>query len=138
MFQPITLAPMFSRASSTIRALSFTSPPCLSWASRQAASGTTQSWSRSPPSPSGFSSLWFGPATKPSSEIEISHLSLLILPPQWAVAADAASFYMPIDPYVPKDPSGPRNAGVGPPVLWLLRMRLRGVEPPRPFGHGDL
>jgi hypothetical protein len=24
-----------------------------------------------PPSPSGFSSLWFGPATKPSSEIEI-------------------------------------------------------------------
>jgi hypothetical protein len=26
-----------------------------------AASGTTQSWSRSPPSPSGFSSLWFGP-----------------------------------------------------------------------------
>jgi hypothetical protein len=64
-------APMFSRDSSTICALSFTSPPSLSWDWRQAASGTIQSWSRSPPSPSGFSSLWFGPATKPSSEIEI-------------------------------------------------------------------
>ncbi len=82
MFRPITAAPMFSRASSSIRALSFTSPPSMPWASRQAASGTTQSWSRSPPSPSGFSSLWFGPATKPSSEIEMSHLSLLIVPPQ--------------------------------------------------------
>ena len=38
----------------------------LSWDWRQAASGTTQSWSRSPDSPSRFCSLWFGPATKPS------------------------------------------------------------------------
>jgi hypothetical protein len=45
--------------------------PCLSCASRQAASGTIQSWSRSPPSPSGFSSLWFGPATYPSADIEM-------------------------------------------------------------------
>ena len=44
---------------------------CSSWDWRHAASGTTQLWSRSAPSPSGFSSLWFGPATKPSREIEI-------------------------------------------------------------------
>src|SRR5688500_16902444 len=68
MFRPITLAPTFSPDSSSTRVLSFTSPPCLQWASRQPASGTTHSWSRSPPSPSGFSSLWFGPATKPSSD----------------------------------------------------------------------
>jgi len=71
MFRPITPAPMFSAASCITRVLSLTSPPFLPWGSRQAASGTTQSWSRSPPSPSGFSSLCFGPATNPSSEIEI-------------------------------------------------------------------
>jgi hypothetical protein len=71
MLRPITPAPTFSTDSSNIRVLSFTSPPCSPCDWRQAASGTTQSWSRSPPSPSGFSSLWFGPATKPSSEIEI-------------------------------------------------------------------
>jgi hypothetical protein len=56
MFRPITPAPTFSTDSSDIRVLSLTSPPCLPWDWRQAASGTTQSWSRSPPSPSGFSS----------------------------------------------------------------------------------
>ena len=71
MFRPITAAPMFSRASATIREFSFSSPPSRSWVSRQAASETTQSWSSSPPSPIGSSSLWFGPATKPSSEIEM-------------------------------------------------------------------
>src|SRR4051795_2965636 len=71
MLRPITPAPTFSNVSSMIRVLSFTSPPCLSCDSRQAASETAQSCSCSPPSPSGFSSLWFGPATKPSSEIEI-------------------------------------------------------------------
>src|ERR671925_795953 len=78
MLRPITPAPMFARDSSTIRELGLTSPPSLSCASRQAASGTIQSCSRSPPSPSGFSSLWFGPATYPSAEIVIWHLSLLI------------------------------------------------------------
>jgi hypothetical protein len=71
MLRPITAAPMFSTASATTWLLAFTSPPGLPWDSRQAASGTTQSWRRSPPSPSGFSSLWFGPATNPSSEIEM-------------------------------------------------------------------
>src|SRR3954452_18489764 len=78
MFRPMTAAPTFSSVSSMIRELAFTSPPSLPCASRQAASGTTQSCSRSPPSPSGSSSLWFGPATNPSTEIEMSHLSLLI------------------------------------------------------------
>src|ERR671932_662356 len=92
MLRPITPAPMFSRDSSTIRVLGLTSPPCLSCASRQAASGTIQSWSRSPPSPSGFSSLWFGPATNPSAEMEMWHLSLLIAPPQLAAAVDRGDF----------------------------------------------
>ena len=71
MFRPITAAPMFSSDSSNTGVLSFTSPPGAPWDRRQTASGTSQSCSRSPPSPSGFSSLWFGPATKPSSEIEM-------------------------------------------------------------------
>ena len=43
MFRPITPAPMFSIDSSNTRVLPFTSPPCLPWDWRQAASGTTQS-----------------------------------------------------------------------------------------------
>ena len=43
MFRPMIAAPMFSRDSSTIRVLSFSSPPSLSWTSRQAASEVTQS-----------------------------------------------------------------------------------------------
>jgi hypothetical protein len=35
----------------------------------------------SPPSPSGCSRLWFGPATKPSRDIEMSSVSLAIVPP---------------------------------------------------------
>src|ERR687888_746162 len=81
MLRPITPAPTFSSVSSMIGVLSFTSPPCLSCDARQAASETAQSCSRSPPSPSGFSSLWLGPATNPSAEIEISHLNLLIESP---------------------------------------------------------
>src|SRR4029453_3170757 len=44
-------APMFSRDSSTTRALSLSSPPCLPWDWRQAASGTPQSGGASRPSP---------------------------------------------------------------------------------------
>jgi len=47
----------------------------------QARSATIQSCRRSPPSPSGFSSLWFGPAMKPSNDIEIWNLSLVTVPP---------------------------------------------------------
>src|SRR5581483_8077795 len=81
MLRPITPAPTFSNVSSMIRVLSFTSPSCAPCDLRQAASDTAQTCSRSPRSPSGFSSLWFGPATNPSSEIEMWHLSLPIAPP---------------------------------------------------------
>src|ERR1700741_3370841 len=40
-----------------------------------------QSCSCVPPSPRGCSTPWFGPAVKPSSEIEISNLSLDIASP---------------------------------------------------------
>jgi len=33
---------------------------------------------RSPPSPSGFSSLWFGPAPNPSIDIVMPHVTVLI------------------------------------------------------------
>src|SRR5919204_3659418 len=89
MLRPITAAPMFSAASSTTRVLSFTSPPCLSCDSRQTASETIQSCRLSPPSPSGFSSLWFGPATNPSAETEMWHLSLLICPSRFSVVVTA-------------------------------------------------
>jgi hypothetical protein len=56
-------APMLSFASSRIAVLALTSPPSLPWGSRQALRASIQSWICSPPSPSGFSSLWFGPAT---------------------------------------------------------------------------
>jgi hypothetical protein len=71
MLRPMMLAPTFSLVPSMIRELAFTSPPSLSCDSRHAASETAQSCRDSPPSPSGSSSLWFGPATNPSAEIEM-------------------------------------------------------------------
>ena len=38
--------------------------------------GNTHSCSRVPPIPRGFSTLWLGPATKPSSDIDILTRSL--------------------------------------------------------------
>ena len=61
--RPMISAPTFASASSTTAVLAFTSPPSLPWGSRHAFSATTQSCRLSPPSPSGFSLLWFGPAT---------------------------------------------------------------------------
>jgi hypothetical protein len=71
MLRPITVAPMFSSDRWTTSLDALTSPPCWPWDERQAARPKTHSCSRMPPSPSGCSSLWFGPATKPSSDIEI-------------------------------------------------------------------
>ena len=51
--------------------------PCCS---RKTASGKIHSCSPIPPTPSGFSSLWSGPATKPSSDIEMWNRSLPIAP----------------------------------------------------------
>src|SRR5439155_18746968 len=42
------------------------------WRSRKLASRNIHSCKRSPPRPSGCSRVWSGPATKPSSDIEIS------------------------------------------------------------------
>ena len=61
--RPMISAPTFACASSRTALLAFTSPPSLPWGSRKAFSATTQSCRLSPPSPSGFSSLWLGPAT---------------------------------------------------------------------------
>ena len=71
ILRPITVAPTFSSASSMTGVLALTSPPSRPCGLRQAASLMTHSCSCSPPSPSGSASLGFGPATKPSSEIEI-------------------------------------------------------------------
>jgi hypothetical protein len=38
-------------------------------------------WRRSPPSPMGSARLWFGPATNPSIDIAMSHVTLVMLPP---------------------------------------------------------
>src|SRR5215218_10169701 len=71
MLRPMMVAPMFCSDSSTTVLLSFTSPPSMPCGERHALSGNTHSCSRMPPMPSGFSTLCFGPATKPSSDIEI-------------------------------------------------------------------
>src|SRR6478735_5039665 len=76
MLRPITVAPMFASDSSTTRVLSLTSPPGIPCMERHAASGNTHSCSRMPPIPSGLSTLCSGPATNPSSDIEIFMRSL--------------------------------------------------------------
>ena len=71
MLRPITVAPILATDSSTTALLSFASPPSSPTIERHTASGNTHSCSRIPPIPSGLSTLWPGPATKPSSDIEI-------------------------------------------------------------------
>src|SRR4051812_38106200 len=47
------------------------------WAVRSAGSTTSprcQAWTCMPPTPSGFSRLWLGPAAKPSSEMDMWHV----------------------------------------------------------------
>ncbi len=61
--RPMISAPTFACSSATTALLTFSSPPSSPLGSRHAFSLTSQSCSRSPPSPSGSSWLWFGPAT---------------------------------------------------------------------------
>jgi hypothetical protein len=68
MFRPMTTAPTFLFHRFAYSA-SASLPPRAAKA---------HSCSDSPPSPSGFSRLWFGPAMKPSIEIEMLNLSLLM------------------------------------------------------------
>jgi hypothetical protein len=56
-------APTFANKSSTTGVLAFTLPPSIPWSSRNARNANAHSWSLSPLSPSGFSTLWLGPAT---------------------------------------------------------------------------
>src|SRR4029453_10872856 len=81
MFRPMMVAPAPPRMSSANGVLALTSPPSPPWLSRKALSGTSQSWSSSPPTPSGCSGDWSGPATKPSTDIVMFSFSLLIDPP---------------------------------------------------------
>src|SRR5438874_2615339 len=81
MFRPMMVAPAPPRMSSANGVLALTSPPSSPWLSRNALSGTSQSWSCSPPTPSGCSGDWCGPATKPSIDIVMFSFNLLIDPP---------------------------------------------------------
>jgi hypothetical protein len=77
-------APTPAKRSRSTSSLALTSPPseprpCISLKNL---SGVAHSWRFSPPTPSGFSSLWSRPATYPSSEIAMLNLSLLIFPPR--------------------------------------------------------
>jgi hypothetical protein len=76
MLRPIIEAPMFRSDSSITAVLSLTSPPSSPCIARQTLSGTTHSCSCVPPIPSGWSTLWLGPAMKPSRDIEIVKRSL--------------------------------------------------------------
>jgi hypothetical protein len=69
MFRPITVAPTLACASSTTAVLALTSPPSSPCCLRHASSVKTHWCSCIPPTPSGFSWLWSGPATNPSNDI---------------------------------------------------------------------
>src|SRR5262245_31950806 len=78
MFRPMIVAPVPPRMPSAIGVLALTSPPSPPCDSRNAFSGTSHSCSCSPPIPSGWLSLWSGPATKPSSDMDMVSRNLLI------------------------------------------------------------
>src|ERR1700730_6683848 len=59
------------------------SPPSNPCCSRQLSVPNTHSCRRMPPSPIGFSALWRGPATKPSSETEIWQVTELMRVGPW-------------------------------------------------------
>ena len=63
MCRPITVAPMFSSDSATTSSSGPVAPPSMPWTSRKLLTAKTHSWRPPPPSPSGFSTLWLGPAT---------------------------------------------------------------------------
>ena len=78
---PIRTAPVLASDSSTTSELALVAPPDRPWGSRQLASANAHSWSPSPPSPSGCSRLAFGPATNPSSDVEMSSVrSVIVIP----------------------------------------------------------
>ena len=76
ILRPIIVAPMLAIDSSTTRLLSFTSPPSIPCIVRHAFRGNTHSCSLIPPTPIGSCKLCLGPATNPSSDIDILKRSL--------------------------------------------------------------
>ena len=73
MLRPMIVAPMFACGLLDDRpttALTLTALEAVRLAPRLEARTPTRA-AAMPPSPSGFSTLWFGPAMKPSSDIEI-------------------------------------------------------------------
>jgi hypothetical protein len=62
--------------------LALTTPPSWPCCLRHASSSKTHSCRAIPPTPSGCSSLWSGPATYPSRETASWNLSVLIQPPR--------------------------------------------------------
>src|SRR5688500_20194923 len=86
------VAPMLASSASTTAELSFTSPPSMPCGTRHAANGKIHSCSYSPPRPSGAFTLWFGPATKPWSEMEILNRSFDIYAPVQSTATRGFDF----------------------------------------------
>src|SRR5215218_412320 len=85
MWRPMMLAPTRASVSPASSESTFASPPSRPCRSRHAAAANAHSCSSSPPWPSGSSSDWFGPATKPSSDTEMSRMSCPIVS-SWSVA----------------------------------------------------
>jgi hypothetical protein len=67
----MTTAPTLAIASSTTAVLALTTPPSIPCDTRHASSSTTHPCRSSPATPSGSASLWFGPATYPSNDMEM-------------------------------------------------------------------
>ena len=106
---------MLASASSRIALLAFTSPPsrpCRSW---KASSPT--------PSPSGFSSLWFGPATYPPAEMEMWDRTALTRNGEGRNrTGDTTIFRPPRNDYVQPWPRG-RGADESDPLRHLASLR---------------
>src|SRR5829696_5249790 len=94
MLRPITTAPTFACASWTTGVLALTSPPSSPCCRRHASSGKTHWCSSRLPTPSGFSLLWSGPATNPSSDTVSWNLHVPSNPPRFRGSRDGHSSWV--------------------------------------------
>ena len=79
ILRPMMWAPTPWTTSSTTSASALCSPPSSPCCSRQLSVANTHSCRRMPPSPIGFSTLWLGPAAKPSSDTRSGRWSSSLL-----------------------------------------------------------
>src|SRR5207244_2282547 len=86
-----------------------------------------------PPSPIGFSRLWFGPATKPSSEMEIWHVTELMLSRRPLPARIIAQRHHLSHPAMRWRPGAPDAGAPGQQFLVARRSRLDREH----VGHGQ-